>query len=388
MKRVIVVGGGIGGLTLTLELVRAGFDPILFEQAHQFGEVGAGVVIKPHATAVFHKLGLADQFASVGYASEYVTIRRWKDSAILTRGKINTRPGEIVPAGRTPNYALYRPDIISILSAALPPGVVRLRAKCVDVKAADGQRPVAYFADGSTETADLVVGADGIHSVVRRSTVSDVPARFSKTASFRITIPNDEGIDESRIWLGPDLHLLIYPICEDGRRLNIATTVPQPQEAAESWTTTVPADVLRAEFQDWAPDVKDLLRRIQTPVLRSSIYDRKPIAKWSTKSTTLLGDAAHPMVPFLGEGANQSIVDADVLTTELTANPDDLPAALARYEECRRPVTAQIQDTAWNQLAYNNLPDGPEQQQRDAGLALHGLVDFFKSNTAAGLLPD
>lgn len=388
MKKIIIIGGGIGGLTLTLKLLRSGFDPILIEQAHQFGEVGAGVVLKAHATAVLHQLGLADQFAQVGYASEYMTIRRWQDSAVLAKGKMNARPDEISPPGQTPNYALYRPDIISVLSAALPTNAIRLHTKCVGVKTADGQRPVVYFADGSTETADLIVGADGIHSVVRESTVNDAPARFSRTAACRITIPNVDRVDESRIWLGPNLHLLIYPVCEGGRRLNIAATVPQPKETVESWTTSVPAEMLRAEFQDWDPEVKDLLGRIQTPVLKSSIYDRKPLTRWSTESTTLLGDAAHPMVPFLGEGANQSIVDADVLTAELIAHPDDVTSALARYEERRRPATAEIQNTAWDQLAYNNLPDGPDQQQRDTQLGLHGLVEFFKSKAAAGLPPD
>jgi 2-polyprenyl-6-methoxyphenol hydroxylase-like FAD-dependent oxidoreductase len=359
--RVLIIGGGIGGLTAAVALRRAGADVQVAERARAFGEVGAGVQLGPNATSVLRRLGLGDQMATAGFEPAAMRVLRWQD---------DSRLGEWPLAGRmrqeygAPYYTVYRPDLIDVLASALPPGVVRLNCAVASV---DPDAAAVTLADGTTVHADLVVGADGTHSTVRGATVGDAPARFSGMCAYRALLPLQPSDDLSiRLWFGPGRHLVAYPVGRGPDWLNLVCVVPEPGWREESWTAPGTAAGLRDHFRDWSPALRALLERVTEPVFRWALYDREPLATWSTAATTLLGDAAHPMLPFLAQGAAQAIGDAAALAASLSGS---IPATLRAYDARRRQHTTRIQRMSWDNNTVYHLDDGDQQRQRDADLA-------------------
>ena len=359
--RVLVTGGGIGGLTATVALRRAGAAVHVVERAKAFGEVGAGVQLGPNATSVLRHLGLGDRLDEVGFAPPSLSMLRWEDDKRLGEWPLAEMMERDYGA---PYYTVYRPDLIDVLASALPDDTLRLDSTVTDV---DPSEPAITLADGTVLHADLVVGADGTHSAVREATVGDAPARFSGMSAYRALIPLEPGDDLSvRAWLGPGRHLVAYPVGRGPDWLNLVCVVPDPDWHQESWTVPGSAADLRAHFHDWSPQLRALLDRVTDPVFRWALYDREPLGMWSTDTTTLLGDAAHPMLPFMAQGAAQAIGDAGALAASLT---DDVPATLRAYEDRRRPHTARIQRMSWDNNVLYHLADGDRQQTRDTELA-------------------
>jgi len=365
--RIVVVGGGIGGLTVARSLWRAGFDVLVLEQARQYAEVGAGVQLGPNATRVLERLGLGERMAEIGVTPAAVRMLRWADDSVLSDMRIAQDAQARFGA---PYYTVYRPDLIEILSEGLPAGMVRLGSSVTEV--ITGDKPEVRLSDGTVETADVVVGADGTHSRVRACTVGDVSARFSRMVAYRALVPWDElppGTEPvvcSR--LGPGRHLVVYPVGRGARWMNLVAVVPEPVWATESWTAPGTPDELRAHFEGWAPGARALLRSVRGPVYRWALYDRDPMLHWSTANTTLLGDACHPMLPFMAQGAAQAIEDAAALAACLRRNSGEPVAALARYEVARQPHTARIQQLSWSNNTGFHLSDGRQQRLRDEGL--------------------
>ena len=354
--RVLVAGGGIGGLSAAVALRRAGADVEVVERATAFGEVGAGVQLGPNATAVLRRLGLGERLDEVGFAPETMSMLRWQDDAVLGEWPL---ADEMLRRYGAPYYTVYRPDLIDVLAGALPPDAVRLGHA---VTAVDPDRTEVTLVDGVRTHADLVVGADGTHSTVRGATVGDAPARFSGMCAYRALIPVVPGDDLSvRVWLGPGRHLVAYPVGRGPDWLNLVCVVPEPDWHEESWTAAGTAEDLREHFRDWAPTLRALLDRVTEPVFRWALYDREPLSTWSTDTTTLLGDAAHPMLPFLAQGAAQSIEDAAALAHSL----GDIRA----YETRRLEHTARIQRMSWDNNVHYHLDDGADQRHRDAEIA-------------------
>jgi salicylate hydroxylase len=379
MPDVVIVGGGIGGLTAAACLTQAGFRVQLFEQARQFGEVGAGVQLGPNATRVLQRLGLGDSLEEVGFRPEAVRLLRWEDSSVLTEQPLAAAAEREFGS---PYYTLYRPDLVDLLAAELPPGVVRLGAGVTGIDATNDGRPVVQLADGSAQVADVVIGADGTHSAIRGATVGDVAARFSGMAAYRALVPHDRVRSAEaagvRNWLGPHQHLVAYPVGRDARYVNLVCVVPEPSWRTEAWNAPGSVTDLRDHFIGWSTELTTLLDAVEEPVFKWALYDREPLARWSTARTTLLGDACHPMLPFLAQGAGQAIEDAAALTRCLSETPTDVPTALARYETARRAHTARIQRMSWGNNTFYHLSDGPEQIARDtalqAGTAGSGLA--------------
>ena len=368
--RVLVTGGGIGGLTAAAALRRVGADVEVVERAAAFGAVGAGVQLGPNATSVLRLLGLGDRLADIGFAPELMRVLRWRDDAVLGEWPLAERMRQMYGA---PYYTAYRPDLIDMLAAALPPAAIRLAAA---VTAVDPRRAEVTLADGTSVHADLVVGADGTHSTVRGATVGDAPARFSGMCAYRALIPLVPDDDLSvRVWLGPGRHLVAYPVGRGPRFMNLVCVVPEPDWREESWTAPGTAADLRHQFRDWAPALRTLLDRVTEPVFRWALYDREPLAGWSTAATTLLGDAAHPMLPFLAQGAAQAIEDAAALAATLD---DDVPSTLRAYEERRLPHTARIQRMSWDNNVHYHLDDGEQQQHRDAEIAAGRAFHLYR----------
>ncbi|KQY01289.1 hypothetical protein ASD37_30060 [Mycobacterium sp. Root135] len=374
MVRVVIVGAGIGGLTAAIALQRSGFDVRVVERAPAFGEVGAGVQLGPNATRVLIRLGMGEDLHRYGVVPSQLNFLRWEDGRVLGGAPVQSA----VELFGAPYYTMYRPQLIDILAANLATGTVRFGASAESVREVEG-RPVVKFSDGSSETGDIVIGADGVHSTIRSHTVGDASPRFSGMCAYRALVPREllDFDDVVRNWTGPDRHVVAYPVGVGAAYLNVVAVVPEPQRASESWTTLGLAAELRSQFAGWCPGVVRILEAVTDPVYRWSLYDRDPLPQWSTGSTSLLGDACHPMLPFLAQGAAQAIGDAAALSEALLSSASDLPAGLRRYEAARRDHTAEVQRQSWTNNVIYHLADGEGQQQRDRQLATSSSFDTF-----------
>jgi salicylate hydroxylase len=374
--RVIIVGGGIGGLTAAIALRQTGWSVQVIERAEQFGEVGAGVQLGPNATRVLKRLGLGEKLDEIAVAPEAVRFLRWADDAVLTECQLLGRFG-------APYYTLYRPDLIEILAAAQPSEEMMLGTEVTDVSATPGGAAVST-ADGTRLEAELVLGCDGIHSTVRSRAIGDVPARFSGMCAYRAVVPSD-GVEQMvRNWLGPRRHLVAYPVGRGGRYLNLVCVDTASDWRTESWTAPGDPDELRNAFKGWTPEVTSLLDRVAGPIYRWGLYDREPLPTWLASAIALLGDACHPMLPFMAQGAAQAIEDAGVLA-QCLAGGADLGDALRRYEQLRLPRASRIQRLSYDNNVVYHLADGPEQRARD-----HAMIrgEAFGADALSWLFED
>ncbi|MFD9195932.1 FAD-dependent monooxygenase [Streptomyces phaeochromogenes] len=367
--RIAIVGGGIGGLAAGAFLRRSGLTATVYEQATALTEVGAGLVMAPNAVRLLRRLGTMDQFLRRAVPLEWGwEFRRWTDGTVLSVEKLNG-VCERLYGERT--YGVHRADLLDSLRAAVPSEWVRLGARCTAVDAGEDV-VLLRFADGSHAEADIVIGADGVHSVVRGAVTEPSPPTHSGICAFRTIVPARAAPDfalrrAQTLWLGPGRHFVHYPVA-GGQAVNVVAFAPARDHTDESWSTTATIEEFRAEFADWDPRVTDLITAGGVPG-RWALLDREPLRRWSRGRITLLGDAAHPMFPFFAQGAAQSIEDAAVLARCLAAYANDPERALKRYEASRIERTTRLQEISHGRREINHLPDGPEQQARDAALA-------------------
>ncbi|NUT51934.1 MAG: NAD(P)-binding protein [Saccharothrix sp.] len=385
---IAVVGGGIAGLATAAALHRVGLRCEVFEQTRHLREIGAGIQLAPQAVRALRRLGLGGHLDKVSVHPAMVEVRRWDDNTAISRTTLGEECAELYGA---PYLTAHRADLHRGLLEAVPEGTVHLGARCVAVtERADAVE--LRFADGTTRTADVVVGADGIHSAVRDALVADEP-RFSGQVIYRGLIPSDRLpflVAEPKVvlWLGPGQHAVCYPVSR-GALISVGFTVPAPSGVAESWSAKGdPADLVAA-YAGWHEEVRAIAGAADE-VGQWALHDRDPVTRWSTDRVTIVGDAAHPMLPFLAQGANQAIEDAVALAACLGATPD-VPAALRRYETARRERTALIQtrSRANNQILH--LADGEEQRERDlalrAGTNLRDQAWLYGYDVEHGLPP-
>jgi salicylate hydroxylase len=370
--RVGIVGGGIGGFSAALSLARSGHDITVFERAALLSEVGAGVQISPNAWRVLNWLGLGDEFAGIAVLPTSVVLRRWEDDAVIRATDLDA---EITATWGLPLASAARTDLIEMLGAAVSAAsniVVHYGRRVTSVEPFDGESTIT-FADGTVSTFDVVVGADGIHSVVRPCVGSTDKARFSGSVAYRALVPRDLVEDlpvETTNRVGPDCHVVSYFIGRGRSHLNLVCISPEDTWTTESWTEPGTLDDLRARFEGWSPQLQSILDRVREPVFRWALYDREPIEQWGVGTTTLLGDACHPMLPFMAQGSCQAIEDAAVLGRCLEeADTGSAAASLRRYEAARQARTAQIQTASFRNRDLFHMPDGPMQRERDEFLA-------------------
>lgn len=362
---VAIVGAGIAGLTLAAELARVGTGFRIFEQAARLGEVGAGIQLAPNAVRLLHRLGLTDALRDVAVRPEAIELRRWDDGRVIARTALGSECEDRYSA---PYYTVHRGDLHGALVEAVGAGTVELDRRCESVQeTADGVR--IDFAGGTAATAGLVVGADGIHSSVRKRLSADRP-RYSGQGIYRAVIPG-EAVPAMRaepkvvLWLGPRQHLVCYPV-SSGEQLSVAATTPVVEWQPESWTAPASSGDLRSAYAGWHPDVQAIVEAAEEVTLWA-LHDRDPIPSWSTGRIALLGDAAHPMLPFFAQGANQAIEDATVLAACLAlAGQDDAAPALARYARIRRDRTERVQGISRRNSSALHLDEGPPPQDQAA----------------------
>jgi salicylate hydroxylase len=338
--RAVVVGGGIGGTAAAVALARAGIDVQVYEQAARLTEVGAGVSLAPNGLRMLERLGVGEGVARLG-ARHLVTQLRLADGR-----PANHEPHQFARAGR--NVGIHRADLLGLLAEQLPSGTVRTGHRCTGLRQ-DTDRAVVTFASGATAAADVVIGADGIHSVLQGLVVAAAEPVFSGVVAYRGLVPRMDAfpVDAMRMWVGEGKHFLVFPV-RAGRLLNYVGFVPSAISVRESWSAPGDPAALAAHFAGWDPLIGEIIAAISGPGgsgFEWGMYDRAPLPRWSDGRLTLLGDAAHPMLPHLGQGVNQALEDAVALATLLGAAPGsaDVPRALALYEELRRERTARVQ---------------------------------------------
>ncbi|MCX5556007.1 FAD-dependent monooxygenase [Streptomyces sp. NBC_00038] len=373
--RAIVVGAGIGGLTATLSLRRAGHEVTLIEQTARFTDIGAGIQLAPNATRVLHRLDLLDVVAAQAVRPSHVSFRTWSDGTEICRYLLGREAEDEFGA---PYLVLHRADLHQALAAAVPTPSVRLNTVVVGIDQ-DDESACVTTANGERLGADLVVAADGIRSAARQWLFGADEAVFSKTAAYRALLPSNEvadlGLPDLALWLGPGRHFVHYRV-RRGKLLNVVA-VCGTEAAQESWTARAePGEQLR-EFDGWDPRVLNVLERAGQ-VFRYGIYTRAPLPRWNIGRVTLLGDSAHAMVPFQAQGAAQAIMDAAVLGDTLAdATPAEVPAALDRYVRRRLATATGMQARSARAGEEFHLPDGPEAQERNARMAAYAAENRF-----------
>ncbi|MEU7646382.1 FAD-dependent monooxygenase [Streptomyces huasconensis] len=362
--RVIVAGAGIAGLAFAAALRRTGIDCHVYEQTDRLAEAGAGVQLAPNATRLLRRLGLRDRLRSVAVTPQAIDMRRWDDGTLLQRTTLGAACHDRFGA---PYYTVHRADLHSSLLSLVPPAQLHLGARCVAVTQDAGEARL-HLSDGTMVAADLVVGADGIHSVAREQIVADRP-RYSGQTIYRGLVPAERvphllSDHRVRLWFGPDRHCVCYPV-SSGRQVSFGATVPASGWREESWSAQGNVAELAAAYAGWHEDVTRMIGAAET-VGRWALHDRDTIDRLSSSRVTVIGDAAHPMLPFQAQGANQAIEDAVVLAACLAdVRPNRLDAALRRYERIRLPRTARIQRQSRDNAKTFHLADGDAQRHRD-----------------------
>src|SRR5215470_144836 len=378
---VIIVGGGIGGLFTANALIARGFKVAVYEQAPAIGEVGAGVFLTPNSMRQLARVGL-------GSAIEGRGARVGRESRYLRDDGTEIAPVQVTDsAGWNATFGMHRADLVDILAGALPADIMHTGHRASGF-AQDGDVARVSFANGAVAQGDVVVAADGIHSELRPYVFPPSRPVFSGSVAYRGLVEHAAiapwPTAAWQMWLGKAKHFLAFPV-RAGELVNYVGFVPADAEMKESWSAPGDPAVLRREFAGWDPRIERLLAQVRT-TFRWALYDREPLPTWTRGRLTLLGDAAHPMLPHLGQGANQAIEDGMALATILKrADRASAPAALLAYERLRRERVAAVQRGAReNGLRYDSFY--ADLAVRDAELAAH--ADFRRRLYDHDVVPD
>ncbi|CAE6816876.1 Kynurenine 3-monooxygenase [Paraburkholderia aspalathi] len=372
--KAVVVGGGIGGLTTALALLHHGMEPIVLERALQLTEVGAGIQIAANGTIVLRELGLEwalANIATVPAGFDYLELSTGRRLYYAPLGEeAAERYGALL-------YNVHRADLIDLLAKALPPNVVRLGAEVASVSQ-DDESAWVTLQNGEVIRGDVVIGADGIHSAVRTALRGPEEKQFANILMWRSLIPADrlEGLNlpvAGNNWFGIGRNIVSYWVRKD--LYSVLASVPATEVSRESWTQAGDVGQLRRAFEGSEPTVQKMLEAVDSTFI-TGMYHRDPIENWSTGRIGLLGDAAHAMVPYLAQGACQSIEDAWVLATCLKNHgPAGVQDALLEYQTRRQPRTTRIQAGARFVVDWAHEPDAARVRQRNGRLRGLSRID-------------
>jgi salicylate hydroxylase len=380
--RVGVVGGGIGGLALAASLRKFGMEAHVFERAPAFGEVGAGIQMTPNAVKIMRELGVWERLREVSFLPQCIVGRNWRSGAEVFRTPLSDECPRLYGAEF---FHTHRVDVHSILLSLLPQSSATLSANCTKVSQSS-EGATIELADGSAFEADVVVGADGIHSVVRSCLFGLDAPRFTGNMCWRTTIPLDAHplrfvSPDASFWLGPHGHVVTYYL-RAGKMVNVVAIRETKDWVEESWNVPSSAEEMAAAFPGWHPNVLKLFSQA-TKVFKWGLFDRDPMAIWSSGRITLLGDAAHPMLPFLSQGAAMAIEDGYVLARTL-ASGMEVAEALKLYQALRLPRTSRVQLESRKRGETYHTATPLRQIYRDFRYKLKQLIEPQSSGLQAG----
>ncbi|HET6951292.1 MAG TPA: FAD-dependent monooxygenase [Acidimicrobiales bacterium] len=378
--KVAVIGAGIGGLATAVALHRGGIEVRCFEQARVLAEVGAGITLAPNGLRVLRHLGLADALDGMGspIANRVISLADGTEVANVPL---------VTDGSRSELVGMHRADLFEMLLSALPDDVLALDHRCTGFDQDDDAATVR-FADGARHEAVVVIAADGIHSSLQRFVVPPAMPVHSGSTAYRGTLPSAAiGWPAGRfqLWMGPGRHFLVYPLRAD-QLVNYVGFVSTSEEARESWSAPGDPRDLAAAFAGFDETVVRIIDAIDS-TFTWGLYDREPLPCWTAGRLALLGDAAHPMLPHAGQGANQALEDAVTVATLLArADRATVPRALARYAEIRQPRTARLQQSSrsnGSRFDGGGGPGGPPVPDDTGWIHDHDAVAVAEEQAAA-----
>lgn len=383
--RIVIVGAGLGGLVAALALDRAGFAVEVHEAASELGEVGAGLTLSRGAQSVFRALGLQDQVAQVSTPSVAFPFIHYRTGALLT-GRIESQVG--LPDDGTADITrqCHRADLHAILAGALArraPDALQLNHRLAAIEQS-GTSATAIFANGDRTSGDALIGADGVRSVARELLWADGEPRFTGQTAYRFLVAREEAapfLEHGRgaVFIGPRATFNRYTL-RAGAVLNCVGIAATDEWTGEGWSTPATRDEMLERFTGWHPDVTGLMAKAERAI-KWGLFDRAPLGKWSVGRATLLGDAAHAMLPFLGMGAAMAIEDGMILARAFALEPD-VESALARYEAARIGRTTLLHAKSIEQGELTQARD-PDHYQADAAPANDPAILAYDPVTAA-----
>jgi 6-hydroxynicotinate 3-monooxygenase len=341
---VAIIGAGMGGLATAAALHRAGIKANVYEQASQFTRLGAGIQIGCNAMKVLRGLGLEDRMRAQSFYPRSWNNREYDTGDI----RFDMIFGEVAEERYGAPYLLgHRGDLHSALASAVPDEAIHLSHKLIGFdQNADGSVSLT-FANGNKVEADAVVSADGVHSFVKEKLFGKDDPNFTGRIAYRTVFPaallNGYPIDDCTKWWGPDRHIVIYFVKPDRSEVYFVTSQPEPGFTVESWSATGDVNELRAAFSAFHPQVRHVLASCPS-VHKWALFDRDPLPRWSDGNITLLGDACHPMTPYMAQGAAMAMEDAAILSRCLSGvERDGVSDAFHRFEAVRKPRTSRVQ---------------------------------------------
>jgi salicylate hydroxylase len=381
--KVAIVGGGIGGLSAAHAMLQRGIDATVWEQGDPLAETGTGIMVFHNALRQLQRMGLGDALSEVGARIGEGSGFRRMDGSFVSPTVITDS------SGWNGMYGMHRADLLRVLAEGLPSGVVRRDHRCIGFQQ-NASLAQLKFTTGHIETTDVVIAADGIQSSLQQYVVAPAKPEYSGSRAYRGLIPRhlvpNWPNETTEVWMGDGKHFMVYPV-RSGRLLNYVGFVPTQNETTESWSAIGDLGELAASFQGWDPRVVGLLDKVES-CFWWGLYDRQPLASWTRGRLALLGDAAHPMLPHLGQGANQAIEDGVALAVFLEGRGSAaVTNVLRRYEAFRRKRTDVVQAEARKQGLRLDSRSG-SLAQRDREIAIkelrRWLIDYDVEKAAIG----
>lgn len=344
-QRIGISGAGIGGLTAAIALRKLGKDVVLYEQAKEFARVGADINLTPNAVRALDGLGIGDALRETAARPTFRISRDGYTGEETSRIEMAQAAQDKYGA---PQLTLHRADLMHALEQAMPEGTVQFSKRVASVGQREDKVHIT-FADGSTDVVDVLIGADGIHSSVRTALFGKESPDFTGVVAYRAVVPVEKlagipNLDAFTKWWGaiPEVQIVTFPL-NLGKDIFIFATIPQEGWHLESWTAPGDVSEFKSLYQDFHPEALAVLDACDS-VLKSALYVRDPLPRWFEGRCVLMGDAAHPMMPFMAQGAGQAIEDGIVLARCL-ADPSfaSVEAALQAFQDSRLARTSQIQ---------------------------------------------